>query len=87
MRHPTAHTQFSTTQIAGVSAMAAVLFEAITFARSARQAAIIVIEQFAWQLTEVAGAGADSARDIISAIGKLGQVLSEAADLVMNGIA
>eukprot|EP00969_Alexandrium_andersonii_P144431 6386776-Alexandrium_andersonii.AAC.1 len=73
MRHPTAHSQFSTTQIAGASATAAVLFEAITLARSARQAASIVIEQVAWQLKEVTGAGADSARDIISVLGKLGQ--------------
>eukprot|EP00969_Alexandrium_andersonii_P160518 7092748-Alexandrium_andersonii.AAC.1 len=34
-----------------------------------------------------AGAGADSARDLISALGKLGQLLNEAADLVMSGIA
>eukprot|EP00969_Alexandrium_andersonii_P054536 2400723-Alexandrium_andersonii.AAC.1 len=67
--------------------MAAVLFEAITLARSARQAASIVSEQVARQLTEVTGAGADSARDIISVFGKLGQVLNEAADLVMSGIA
>eukprot|EP00969_Alexandrium_andersonii_P095444 4216794-Alexandrium_andersonii.AAC.1 len=61
--------------------MAAVLFEAISFARSARKAASVVLEQVAWQLTEVAGAGADSARDVFSVIGKLGQELSEAADL------
>eukprot|EP00969_Alexandrium_andersonii_P122407 5411417-Alexandrium_andersonii.AAC.1 len=61
--------------------MAAVLSEAITLARSARQAASIVIEQVAWQLTEVTGAGADSARNIIRVLGKLGQVLNEAADL------
>eukprot|EP00969_Alexandrium_andersonii_P278130 12294762-Alexandrium_andersonii.AAC.1 len=66
MRRPTAHTQFSMTQMVGVSAMAGVLFEAITLARSARQAASAVIEQVARQLTEVTGAGADSARDIIS---------------------
>eukprot|EP00969_Alexandrium_andersonii_P232315 10257689-Alexandrium_andersonii.AAC.1 len=72
MRHPTAHTQFSVTRIAGVSAVAAVVFEAITLARSVRQAASVVIEHGAWQLTEVTGAGADSARDIISIFGKLG---------------
>eukprot|EP00969_Alexandrium_andersonii_P360693 15455959-Alexandrium_andersonii.AAC.1 len=75
------------TQIVGVSAMPGVLFEALTLARSACQAARVVIEQTAWQLTEVTGAGADSARDIISVVGKLGQMLSEAADLVMHGIA
>eukprot|EP00969_Alexandrium_andersonii_P201225 8890437-Alexandrium_andersonii.AAC.1 len=61
--------------------MAAVVFEAITLARSARQAASVVIEKVAWQLTEVTGASADSARDIINVFGKLGQLLSEAADL------
>eukprot|EP00969_Alexandrium_andersonii_P114169 5047332-Alexandrium_andersonii.AAC.1 len=64
------------TQIAGASAMAAVVFEAIAVARSARQAASIVIEQMAWQLAEVTGAGADSARGTISVLGKLGQVLN-----------
>eukprot|EP00969_Alexandrium_andersonii_P023810 1039305-Alexandrium_andersonii.AAC.1 len=67
--------------------MAAVLFEAISLARNARQAASIVLEQVAWQLTEVAGASADSARDIISVFGKLGQLANEAADLVVNGVA
>eukprot|EP00969_Alexandrium_andersonii_P217864 9623990-Alexandrium_andersonii.AAC.1 len=67
--------------------MAAVVFEAISFARSARQATSVVLEQVAWQLAEVTGAGADSARDIISVFGKLGLLLSDAADLVMNGIA
>eukprot|EP00969_Alexandrium_andersonii_P362734 15460335-Alexandrium_andersonii.AAC.1 len=81
MRHPTAHAQFSTTQIAGASATAAVLFEAITFARSARQAASIAIEQISWQLTEVTGAGADSARDLIIVLGKSGQLLNEAVYL------
>eukprot|EP00969_Alexandrium_andersonii_P317745 14036238-Alexandrium_andersonii.AAC.1 len=56
-------------------------FEALTLARSARQAASVVIEHVAWRLTEVAGAGADSARGIVSVLGKLGQVLNEAADL------
>eukprot|EP00969_Alexandrium_andersonii_P042742 1874764-Alexandrium_andersonii.AAC.1 len=65
------------TQIVGVSAMAAVVFEAISFARAARQAASAVLEQVA----EVTGSGADSARDIIRVFGKLGQLLSEAADL------
>eukprot|EP00969_Alexandrium_andersonii_P237651 10490731-Alexandrium_andersonii.AAC.1 len=67
--------------------MAALLFEAITCARSARQAASIATEQVAWQLTEVTGAGADSVRDLSNILGKLGQLLNEAADLVMNGIA
>eukprot|EP00969_Alexandrium_andersonii_P113822 5030822-Alexandrium_andersonii.AAC.1 len=69
------------TQIAGVSAMAAMAFEAIALARDAWQAASVVIEQVAWQLMEVTGAGQDSVRDIISVFGKLGQLLSEAADL------
>eukprot|EP00969_Alexandrium_andersonii_P121232 5359438-Alexandrium_andersonii.AAC.1 len=45
------------------------------------------MEQVAWQRAEVTGAGADSARGIISVLGKLGQVLNEAADLVISGIA
>eukprot|EP00969_Alexandrium_andersonii_P329306 14551341-Alexandrium_andersonii.AAC.1 len=69
MRHPRAHAQFSMARIEGASAMAAVLFEAITLARSARQAASVVAGPVAWQLTEVTGAGADSARDIISVFG------------------
>eukprot|EP00969_Alexandrium_andersonii_P046667 2047528-Alexandrium_andersonii.AAC.1 len=66
MRHPTAHSQFSMTRVAGSSATAALLFEAIALARTARQAASVAIEQVAWQLTDATGAGADSARDIIS---------------------
>eukprot|EP00969_Alexandrium_andersonii_P340555 15052683-Alexandrium_andersonii.AAC.1 len=81
MRRPSAHTVFSVTRAAGVSAVAAVVFEVVSLARSVRQAASVVIEQVALQLTEVAGAGADSARDIISIFGRLGQLLSEAADL------
>eukprot|EP00969_Alexandrium_andersonii_P081603 3597063-Alexandrium_andersonii.AAC.1 len=86
MRHPSARTVFSVTRIAGVSAAAAVVFEVLSFARSVLQAASVVIEQVALQLTEVTGAGADSARDVIHIFGKLGQLLSEAADLVMDGM-
>eukprot|EP00969_Alexandrium_andersonii_P214939 9491799-Alexandrium_andersonii.AAC.1 len=61
--------------------MAAVLFEAISLAMSARQAVSIVLEQVARQLTEVTGAGADSAREIINVFGKFGQLANEAVDL------
>eukprot|EP00969_Alexandrium_andersonii_P038834 1702002-Alexandrium_andersonii.AAC.1 len=39
------------------------------------------------RLTEVTGAGADSARDILGVFGKLGQLANEAVDLALNGIA
>eukprot|EP00969_Alexandrium_andersonii_P074452 3283995-Alexandrium_andersonii.AAC.1 len=60
MRRPILRLSLSLTHVAGASAMAAVLFEAVSFARSARQVASIVLEQVAWQPT---GAGADSARN------------------------
>eukprot|EP00969_Alexandrium_andersonii_P140056 6195978-Alexandrium_andersonii.AAC.1 len=72
MRHPSAHTVFSVSRVAGVSAVAAVVFEVLSFARSVRQAASVVIEQVALQFTEVTGAGADSAREVLHIFGKLG---------------